>query len=45
MAFVAMGSLDDDPGVRPGSHIYVGSRADWDAVDDGLPQYEENGPG
>jgi hypothetical protein len=41
---VPMGSLDDDPGVRPGSHIYVGSKAAWDAITDGLPRYEENGP-
>lgn len=41
IAIVPMGSLDDDPGVRPGSHIYVGSRAPWDPITDGLPQFEE----
>jgi hypothetical protein len=30
--------------VGPASHIYVASRADWDAIDDALPQYDENGP-
>jgi hypothetical protein len=45
IAIVPMGSLDDDPGVRPASHIYVGSRAAWDRIADGLPVYEENGPG
>jgi hypothetical protein len=39
-----MGSLDDDPGVRPAQHIYVGSRAAWDAITDAVPQFEENGP-
>jgi hypothetical protein len=45
VGIVPMGSLDDDPGARPGSHIYVGSRAAWDSIDDALPRYEENGPG
>lgn len=26
---LAMGSLDDDPGVRPSCHIFVGSKAPW----------------
>jgi hypothetical protein len=41
IAVVPMGSLDDDPGVRPALHIHVGSRAPWDAITDGLPQHEE----
>jgi hypothetical protein len=45
ICIVPMGSLDDDPGARPASHIYVGSKAPWDAITDTLPQYEENGPG
>jgi hypothetical protein len=44
LAFVPMGSLDDDPGVRPSVHIYAGSRATWDPIADGLPQFEENQP-
>jgi hypothetical protein len=44
LAFLAMGSLDDDPKVRPASHIYAGSRAAWDEITDGLPQYEEMPP-
>jgi hypothetical protein len=28
----------------PGSRIYVGSKAPWDAITDALPRYEENGP-
>ena len=42
IAVVPMGSLDDDPGVRPEVHIYVGSRAAWDVITDALPQNEEN---
>jgi hypothetical protein len=44
LAFVPMGSLDDDPRVRPGSHIYAASRAAWDEITDRLPQYPENQP-
>jgi hypothetical protein len=44
VTIVPMGSLDDDPGVRPTAHIYAGSRAAWDPIADGLPQFEENQP-
>jgi hypothetical protein len=33
-----------DPGIRPGVHMFVGSKADWDEIADGLPQYPEYGP-
>lgn len=42
--FVALGVLDDDPGVRPSSHLYVGSRAPWYEITDGLPQHAERVP-
>ena len=32
------GTLDGDPGVRPGHHIHVGSRAPWVEIGDDLPQ-------
>jgi hypothetical protein len=38
---VAMGTLVDDPSIRPTSHIFVGSKAPWFTIADGLPQYEE----
>ena len=41
IAVVPMGSLDDDPGVRPAWHIYVGSKAPWFEITDDLPQYAE----
>ena len=40
-----------DGGVNPGhpqemeSHIYMGSRAEWEHVSDAIPQYEKEGPG
>ena len=37
---IALGTLDDDPGVRPESHIFVASKAPWFAITDDLPQYE-----
>jgi hypothetical protein len=42
MAVVPMGSLDDPPGVTPGAHIFVGSRAPWFAIADRLPQHDEH---
>jgi hypothetical protein len=38
---VALGSLVDDPTIRPGEHIFVGSKADWFEITDDLPQSEE----
>jgi hypothetical protein len=37
---VAMGTLIDDPTIRPTAHIFVGSKAPWFEITDGLPQYE-----
>ncbi|MEP7042619.1 MAG: GFA family protein [Dokdonella sp.] len=41
-AHVAMGSLIDEPGLRPSAHIFVGSKAPWFMITDDLPQYEEH---
>ena len=38
---VAMGSLVDDPTIRPTEHIFVGSKAPWFEITDDLPQNEE----
>jgi hypothetical protein len=37
---VAMGTLVDDPSIRPSAHIFVGSKAPWYGITDGLPQYQ-----
>lgn len=42
--WVAVGSFDDDPGLRPEGHIFVASKAPWHAITDDLPQYEEYPP-
>lgn len=39
-AHVAMGTLMDDPGIRPSQHIMVGSKAPWFTITDDLPQAE-----
>ncbi|OAP39965.1 aldehyde-activating protein [Sinorhizobium glycinis] len=36
---VALGALADEPTIRPGEHIFVGSKAPWFAITDDLPQY------
>ena len=37
---VAMGTLIDDPTIRPSAHIFVGSKAPWFTIKDDLPQYD-----
>jgi hypothetical protein len=39
---VTLGTLVDDPSIRPSAHIFVGSKAPWFTIADGLPQYEEH---
>jgi len=38
---IALATLDDDPGVRPACHSYVGSKAPWFTITDDLPQFPE----
>ena len=38
-AHVRLGILIDDPSIRPTFHIFVGSKAPWDTICDGLPQF------
>jgi hypothetical protein len=37
---VALGSLVDEPSLRPTEHIFVGSKAPWFEITDDLPQFE-----
>lgn len=41
-AHIAMGTLIDDPTIRPTAHIFVGSKAAWFTITDDLPQYDEH---
>ena len=43
-AHVAMGTLVDDPTIRPTAHIFVGSKAPWYAITDDLPQHDGHMP-
>jgi hypothetical protein len=36
---VAMGTLLDDPSIRPTAHMFVGSKAPWYEITDNLPQH------
>jgi hypothetical protein len=42
---VVLGTIDGDPGVRPGEHSFMGSKALWYEIVDALPQCEEWPPG
>jgi len=37
---LAMGTLDDDPGVRPAFHVFTGSKASWFEITDDLAQFD-----
>jgi hypothetical protein len=37
---ITLGTLDDDPGVTPSRHVFVGSKAPWHHVDTALPSYK-----
>lgn len=39
---VTLGTLVDEPAIRPAAHIFVGSKARWFAITDHLPQYDEH---
>lgn len=38
---VTLGTLVDTPSIRPGAHIFVGSKAAWFTITDDLPQFDE----
>ena len=39
---VPVGPLDDDPGMRPTSHIYAKWHAPWHPITDSLPRYDND---
>ena len=38
---VTFGTMEGDPEVYPDEHIFVGSKASWVNINDGLPQHDE----
>lgn len=41
---VRLGLLDSDINERPGAHIFVGSKGNWEDMDAALPRYDEFEP-
>ena len=41
---IPAGSIDGDPEIRPSVHIFVGSKAPWYEITDGLPQFDRFPP-
>ena len=41
---VTLGCLNGDPEIAPVRHIFVGSKAGWEVIPDGVPQYQEHAP-
>jgi len=37
---VTLGTLTDEPSIRPTAHIFVGSKAPWFTITDTLPQHQ-----
>ena len=40
---VTLGTLVDEPSIRPSAHIFVDSKAGWETIRDDLPQHGELG--
>ncbi len=45
IAVVPAAALEGELGIEPQSHIFVASKAPWDAITDGLPQFDAYPPG
>lgn len=41
---VTLGCINGDPKIELGRHIYVGSKASWEIIPEGVPQYQEGIP-
>ena len=41
VTWVTLGCVDGDPNVKLGMHIFAGSKASWETIPEGVPQYEE----
>jgi hypothetical protein len=44
-AILNPGVLDDDPGSREFRHAFVGQKASWHQISDGLPKFDGRPPG
>lgn len=41
---VTLGCVNGDPNIELVRHIYVGSKANWEVIPEGVPQYKEGTP-
>ncbi len=41
---VTLGCVNGDPKIELNRHIYVGSKASWEIIPEGIPQYQEDVP-
>jgi len=41
---LTLGCVNGDPKIEIGKHIYVGSKATWEVIPKGVPQYQEATP-
>jgi hypothetical protein len=41
---VTLGCVNGDPEIEIGKHIYVGSKAQWEIIPEGVPQFNEGAP-
>ena len=41
---VTLGCLNEDPKIEIGRHIYVGSKAAWERLPQGVPMFEAQAP-
>lgn len=41
---ITLGCLNGDPDIEIGKHIYVGSKAQWEVIPEGVLQFEEDAP-
>lgn len=41
---ITLGCLNEDPHIEIERHIFVGSKANWEVIPDGVPQYNEHAP-
>jgi len=41
---VTLGCVNGDPKIEIGRHIYIGSKASWEVIPDGVLQYQESAP-
>ena len=42
---VTLGCVNDDPKIEIGMHIFVGSKAAWEVMPEGVIEFEQGPPG